>query len=48
MIANCFTQNEDYSTNYIALKKCFIKLKENCIDMKQTIAIPFNYGCRHS
>lgn len=45
IIANCFTQNEDYTTNYEALKKCFTKLKENCIDMKQTIAIPYNYGC---
>jgi hypothetical protein len=47
LIANCFTQNEDYTTNYDVLKECFTKLKENCIDMKQTIAMPYNYGCRN-
>ena len=45
MIANCFTQNEDYTTNYEELRKCFTKLKNNCIDMKQTICCPYKYGC---
>ena len=45
MIANCFTQSEDYITNYEWVCECFTKLKENCIDMKQSIAIPYNYGC---
>lgn len=45
MIANCFSQNEDYTTNYEALTKCFTRLKNDCIDMKQNIAIPFKYGC---
>lgn len=45
VIANCFTQNEDYTTNYEIFEKCFNELKRNCIDMKQTIAIPYGYGC---
>ena len=45
LIANCFTQNEDYSTNYEKLKECFTKLLTSCKDMKQTIAVPKNFGC---
>lgn len=45
-IANCFSQNENFDTNYIALKDCFEKVKnyckENCI---KTVGVPYNYGC---
>jgi O-acetyl-ADP-ribose deacetylase (regulator of RNase III) len=45
MIANCFTQDEDYKTNYEMLERCFTELMNNCKDMKQSIALAFNYGC---
>lgn len=43
-IANCFSQNEDFTTNYKWLKNCFkmIKLFANKNDK---IGVPFNYGC---
>lgn len=45
-IANCFTQNEDFTTNYIALKQCFEELKEWCKSTTyKIIGVPKNYGC---
>lgn len=45
LIANCFTQNEDYTTNYEMLEKCFSKILNNCKNMKQTVCVPYKYGC---
>lgn len=52
LIANCFSQNRDFSTNYEAVEKCFNYIKEminwfNERFNKQdiTIGIPYGYGC---
>lgn len=44
-IANCFSQNDDYSTNYIALYKIFSKLFLICKHNNFSIALPYKYGC---
>lgn len=44
-IANCFSQNEDYTTNYIALRDIFESLKDKCKDNGYTICMPYKYGC---
>ena len=46
IIANCFSQQENFDTNYEAVKKCFIGLKElmRYCEFK-TIGVPFKYGC---
>lgn len=45
-IGNCFSQNEDFTTNYEALKECLDKVIKimNKFDIK-TVAIPYKYGC---
>lgn len=51
-ICNCFTQNQDFSTNYDWLRDCFSQIKfftKNIVyllDKKtKTIGVPFCYGC---
>jgi len=46
VIANCFSQNEDFSTNYKWLKTCVSKLIKFAKEHdKKTIGIPYGYGC---
>lgn len=46
VIANCFSQNEDFTTNYEWLAECVEKVKVFAEQRKlETIGIPFNYGC---
>lgn len=46
IIANCFTQRYDFTTDYDAVYKCFEKLKDNMMFAKlKTIGIPYGYGC---
>lgn len=46
VIANCFSEEEGYITNYEALGKCLDKvvtyLKDNNL---KSVAIPYKYGC---
>lgn len=46
VIANCFSQNDSYCTDYIALKSCFEKvlayMNKNAIE---SVAFPHHYGC---
>lgn len=44
-IVNCFTQNENFDTNYNALEFVFSDILEYCKIYNKTIAIPFKYGC---
>ncbi len=44
-IANCFSQNTDFSTNYEALKLIFGQLLDYCVENNYSIAIPYMYGC---
>lgn len=49
VILNCYTQDDNYNTDYNALEICFNKVKEFIKQLdnnKQiTIGIPYNYGC---
>ena len=45
LIANCFSQDPNFNTDYKALRKIFESLLEICGVNKDTIAIPYNYGC---
>lgn len=46
IIANCFTQDEDFTTNYSALRYCFNNIKDFMIACGyKTISAPKNYGC---
>ena len=46
VIANCFSQTEDFDTDYSALRKCLFKVKEYMnLNGLKTIAIPYKYGC---
>ena len=45
-IANCFTQELNFNTNYDWLKSCFGRIKRFCEERNiKTIGVPFNYGC---
>lgn len=46
IIANCFSQTEDYDTHYYALIDCLIEVKRymEYYGLKR-IAIPYKYGC---
>lgn len=51
LIANCFSQEIDFTTNYEAVYWCFVKVKTYCQDIYKKygepvkIGVPFNYGC---
>ena len=46
MVANCFSQNEDFTTNYNALKTCLEEVKKMMFACDfETIGFPFKYGC---
>lgn len=45
-IANCFSQNENFETNYSWVKKCFDKVLKFAKSFGwKTVAVPKNYGC---
>ena len=44
IIENCFTQ-DDFVTDYIALKTCFGKIIRMCDKYNYHIAVPYKYGC---
>ena len=45
-VANCFSQTEDFNTNYNALRKCLLKVRKYMSDCGyRTVAIPYKYGC---
>jgi O-acetyl-ADP-ribose deacetylase (regulator of RNase III) len=44
-IANCFTQDENFNTNYEWLRKALNTVKEFASERKYTVGLPFNYGC---
>ena len=44
-IANCFSQNEDYTTNLRAITEIFSTILERCYRYGLSIAIPYKYGC---
>lgn len=45
IIANCFTQNEDFTTNYSALRYCFNNIKNFMMAREyKTLGVPVGYG----
>lgn len=46
VIGNCYSQNEDFTTNYYALSECLREVGVYMMthDMR-TLAIPYKYGC---
>ena len=45
-VANCFSQTEDFNTDYKALRECLLKVRKHMIDCGyRTVAIPYKYGC---
>ena len=46
LIANCFSQEEDFTTNYEAVYYSFIKVKHYMKEVNyKTVAFPYKYGC---
>lgn len=46
VVANCFSQTEDFKTDYKALRKCLLKVRKYMMDCGyRTVAIPYKYGC---
>ena len=46
LIANCFSQNKDFTTNYEWVKSCFSSILKMAKQEKlKTIGVPFKYGC---
>lgn len=46
IIGNCYSQNDDYTTNYDMLTKCLINVRNYMIQQNiNTVAIPYKYGC---
>lgn len=45
IIANCFTQNPNFITDYKALEEAFEAIFKYCKKNNLTIAIPYKYGC---
>lgn len=44
-IANCFTQDPNFNTDYESLREVFKEILYKCREEKKTIAMPYNYGC---
>lgn len=47
-IFNCFTQEENFDTNYELVKSCFENIKDYCLNkliLPVTIGVPYKYGC---
>lgn len=46
IIGNCYSQNEDFTTNYYMLTKCLINVRNYMTQRGiDTVAIPYKYGC---
>ena len=46
IVANCFSQREDFNTDYKALRECLSKVRKYMMDCGyRTVAIPYKYGC---
>ena len=46
IIVNCYSQNEDFTTNYDALGECLLDVRAFMLDNEiYTVAIPYKYGC---
>ena len=46
LVANCFSQTEDFNTDYKALRLCLLKVRNYMMNYKfKTVAIPYKYGC---
>ena len=46
IVANCFSQREDFNTDYKALRECLLKVRKYMMDCGyRTVAIPYKYGC---
>ena len=45
-VANCFSQTEDFNTDYKALREGLSKVRKYMMDCGyRTVAIPYKYGC---
>lgn len=44
-IANCFTQRENFDTDYTAVKKAFEDVEQVASCCKLSVGIPYGYGC---
>ena len=45
-VANCFSQTEDFNTDYKALRECLSKvIRYMIVCGYRTVAIPYKYGC---
>lgn len=44
-IVNCFTQKDNFETDYEAIEKCFSEILYYAKRTNQTVAIPYKYGC---
>ena len=45
-VANCFSQTEDFKTDYKSLSKCLLNVRKCMLDRGyRTVAIPYKYGC---
>ena len=46
IIGNCYSQNEDFTTNYEALETCLMNVRWYAVKHNiNVIAIPYKYGC---
>lgn len=46
IVGNCYSQNDDFTTNYDALFTCLLDVREYMINNNiNTVAIPYKYGC---
>ena len=46
IVGNCYSQNEDFTTNYDALFACLLDVREYMVNNNiDTVAIPYKYGC---
>lgn len=46
VIANCFSQERNFETNYAWVRECFEKVKDYAKEKNlKTIGVPFKYGC---
>lgn len=44
-VCNCFTQREDFTTDYCFLEKAFTEILTICKESNLSVAVPFQYGC---
>lgn len=46
IIANCFSQRENFDTDYEAVKTCFERVKKTAHNLNlKKIGVPYHYGC---